>query len=140
VDKKNLLPGNLSAVSFTTVTIDVPVYLNYLLCRFLARGGAIVRGSVQHIDEVIEGGTRGFSRARVHTPVNAVVVCAGLGARTLGGVEDKNVFPLRGQTVLLRAPWIKFGRTITSAGWSYMIPRRSGDVRSSYKPSRRSFP
>jgi len=48
----------------------------------------------------------------------------------LGGVEDKDVYPIRGQTVLLRAPWIKFGRAISSKTglWTYIIPRRSGDI------------
>jgi glycine/D-amino acid oxidase-like deaminating enzyme len=60
----------------------------------------------------------------------AVIVCAGIGARFLGGVEDTTVYPVRGQTVLLRAPWITFGRTISSIDgtWTYIIPRRNGDV------------
>lgn len=65
-----------------------------------------------------------------------MIVCAGLGARTLGGVEDENVYPIRGQTVLVRAPWIRFGRTMSGNGeeavWTYIIPRRSGDVSSAY--------
>ena len=31
-----------------------------------------------------------------------VVNCTGLSARKLGGVEDKNMYPARGQTVLVR--------------------------------------
>jgi hypothetical protein len=61
-----------------------------------------------------------------------VVVCVGLGARFLGGVEDKDVYPIRGQTVLLRAPWIRFGRSVSNSkeGIStYIIPRPGGDVR-----------
>jgi len=117
-------------ISFTTLTIDSPVYLNYLLSRFLAAGGSIVRGAVQHIAQVVEGGTGIFSGRKVISPPAAVIVCVGLGARTLGGVEDKDMYPIRGQTVLLRAPWIKFGRAISSKGglWTYIIPRRSGDI------------
>jgi D-amino-acid oxidase len=69
--------------------------------------------------------------------VDAIVACPGLGARALGGVEDKDVFPVRGQVVLLRAPWIKFGRTASHQAqglWTYIVPRRSGDV--SYKKAR----
>lgn len=85
-----------------------------------------MRGAVQHINEVIEGGPRIFDKARnISSPVDAVIVCTGLGARSLGGVEDKAMYPLRGQTVLLRAPWVNFGR---SNDWTYIIPRRSGDV------------
>jgi len=40
------------------------------------------------------------------------------------------VYPIRGQTVLVRAPWVKFGRTVSSPSglWTYIIPRKSGDV------------
>jgi len=111
-------------VSFTTITIDSPIYLNYLLSRFLARGGRVQRAFVQHISQVIDGA---FTP---HRKPDAVVVCTGIGARTLGGVEDNGVYPIRGQTVLLRAPWITFGRTLSSLDglWTYIIPRRSGDV------------
>lgn len=121
--KDSLLPNSLSGATFTTLTIDTQVYLPYLLARLLSRGGSIVRASIQHISQVVEG-------AFTSTRPDAVVVCAGLGARTLGGVEDKDVFPVRGQIVLLRAPWIKFGRTISnlSDDWTYIIPRRSGDI------------
>jgi glycine/D-amino acid oxidase-like deaminating enzyme len=48
----------------------------------------------------------------------------------LGGVEDKAMYPIRGQTVLLRAPWVKYGRTMveTDGRRTYTIPRRCGDV------------
>ncbi|EJD46855.1 D-amino-acid oxidase [Auricularia subglabra TFB-10046 SS5] len=118
-----LVQGSQDGVAFTTVTIDIPKYLPYLLARFLGRGGQVIRARVQHIDQVLQG-------AFGPTP-EAIFICAGLGARFLGGVEDKDVFPIRGQVVLIRAPWIKFGRTLSSAVsglWTYIIPRRSGDV------------
>jgi len=55
-------------------------------------------------------------------PLMQIIVCVGLGARFLGGVEDKTVYPSRGQTVILHAPWVRFGRTFEGAGG------RSGDV------------
>ena len=122
---------------FDTVTIDVPQYLPYLSARFLALGGRITRGHVQHIDQVLEAGATQFRHpVDSHSPKNetpapphAVVVCTGLGARTLGGIEDRTVHPVRGQTVLVRAPWIRFGRTFEGENeWTYIIPRRSGDV------------
>lgn len=130
--KDSLGPKNaVHGISFNTVTADVPVYLEYLSSRLLAAGASIVRGAVQHIDQVVEGGAEPFTRTgRAPEPPDAVVVCVGLGARTLGGVEDKNVFPIRGQTVLLRAPWVRSGRTLNSDTglYTYVIPRRSGDV------------
>ncbi|KAI9458838.1 nucleotide-binding domain-containing protein [Lactarius psammicola] len=125
------VPEAVSAVSFSTLNINTPVYLPYLLARFLSRGGRIVRASVQHIEEVLEGGVEAFtggkSKAR---PVDALIICAGLGARTLGGVEDKDVYPVRGQTVLLRAPWIKGGRSLVveSGAKTFIVPRRDGTV------------
>ncbi len=133
------MSGAQTGISFTTLTIDTPVYLNYLLSRFLARGGKIVRGAVQHLSQIIEGGAHVFSPGHARkTDIDALVVCPGLGARTLGGVEDKDVYPVRGQVVLLRAPWIKFGRTashLPSSLWTYIIPRRSGDVSVSLQAS-----
>ena len=133
LDPNSLIPGALAGTSFTTVNIDTPVYLPYLLARFLSRGGAIVRGSVQHVSQVVEGGPDLFRRGRADlSTVDALVVCPGLGARTLGGVEDKDVYPVRGQVVIIRAPWITFGRTASHLAdglWTYIIPRRSGDVR-----------
>lgn len=88
---------------------------------------------MQHLSQVAEGGAHVFTPGRASKyPVDAIVACPGLGARTLGGIEDPDVFPVRGQVVLIRAPWIKFGRTASHAAdglWTYIIPRRSGDVR-----------
>lgn len=85
-----------------------------------------MRTAVQHISQVIDGA---FSTPPGRPP-SAVIICLGLGAYSLGGLEDKNVYPIRGQTVLLRAPWVKFGLSISSLDglWTYIIPRRSGDV------------
>ena len=86
---------------------------------------------MQHINQLIEGGTSLFSGGSVNDFLpDVVVVAVGLGARSLGGVEDKAVYPVRGQTVLVRAPWVRFGKTdLLESGLTYIIPRRSGDVR-----------
>lgn len=117
--------GAKSGVSFTTLTIDTPIYLNFLLARFLSLGGRTQRASLQHVSQAAEGAYTGGAAP------DALIVCAGIGARTLGGVDDTDVYPIRGQTVLLRAPWIRFGRTMSNKQglWTYIIPRRSGDVR-----------
>jgi len=120
--RTDLVGKTIAATSFTTVSIDTPVYLSYLLARFLSKGGSIIKSSLQHISQVLEGALTPFKP-------DALVVCAGIGARFLGGVEDKDIYPIRGQTVLIRAPWVKFGRTINGKDEvTYIIPRRSGDV------------
>jgi D-amino-acid oxidase len=75
----------------------------------------------------VEAFTGGKSKAR---PVDALIICVGLGARTLGGLEDKDMYPVRGQTVLLRAPWIEGGRSlvIESGAKTYIVPRPGGTV------------
>jgi glycine/D-amino acid oxidase-like deaminating enzyme len=105
------------------------------LTSFLAQGGKILRGAVQHINQVIEGGglifSGGTSIGPSAKPPAAVINCTGMGARFLGGVEDKKMYPIRGQTVLIRAPWVRFGRTIykdETGAITYIIPRRSSDV------------
>ncbi|EAU82893.1 D-amino-acid oxidase [Coprinopsis cinerea okayama7 len=136
LSKEELIEGAQGGETFQTITIDTPLYLNYLLTKFLSRGGKIVRGSVQHLSQLAENGVTPFLEAfqrkyrdATPTPPDAIVVCVGLAARHLGGVEDHDMYPIRGQTVLVRAPWIKFGRTWSQdKTWTYVIPRRSGDV------------
>ncbi|KAG9218144.1 hypothetical protein CCMSSC00406_0008083 [Pleurotus cornucopiae] len=129
--KDSLVPDAIGGVAFNTLTIDTPRYLNYLFAQFLSAGGLIDRASIQHLIQILEGGAKVFSTPKdaPKIEVDAIIVCAGLGARTLGGVDDKTVHPIRGQTILIRAPWIRFGRTLSKEDvWTYVIPRRSGDV------------
>lgn len=127
--------GGARGVEFETLTIDVPMYLQYLQARFLSKGGAICRGTVQHIDQILQGGPYIFHNDHQRrktlagkVPLHGLIVCTGLGARFLGGVEDQDVYPARGQTVVLRAPWVRSGRTLTGKDWVYIIPRKNGDV------------
>lgn len=127
------IKGALAGVTCTVLNIDTPAYLSYLLARFMSGGGKIIRGAVQHINQILEGGPRVFSQppSKIKEPVDALVVCVGLGARSLGGIEDQDMYPIRGQTVMLRAPWVDFGVAwVTEEGpKTYIIPRGySGDV------------
>ncbi|KIM59117.1 hypothetical protein SCLCIDRAFT_1218117 [Scleroderma citrinum Foug A] len=123
--QNDLVPGSTHGWSFTTLSLDPPVYLNWLLDRFLSNGGTIVRSQLLHISQAIEGGISGLPQKP-----NGVVVCVGIGARFLGGIEDKDVFPIRGQTIALRAPWVRYGRSISKAdgSYTYSIPKVAGDV------------
>ncbi|KAI6035976.1 hypothetical protein BKA83DRAFT_107285 [Pisolithus microcarpus] len=98
VSNDELVPGATHGWTFTTLTLYPPVYLNWLLGRFLGNGGKIVRAQLQHINQAIHGGISGLPQEP-----DAVVACVGLGARFLGGIEDKEVYPVRGQTVVLKA-------------------------------------
>lgn len=60
------------------------------------------RGNVKHLSELANSGARAFDPVDEGVeakPPAAIVVCVGIGARTLGGVEDGAVYPVRGQCV-----------------------------------------
>ncbi|KAJ8517652.1 hypothetical protein ONZ45_g5178 [Pleurotus djamor] len=121
--------GAVDGVTFETITIDTPRYLRYLLAEFLSIGGLIKQATVQHVNQIIEGGINVYGNGGPSPSADSIFVCTGLGTRVLGGVEDTTMLPYRGQTVLLRAPWVKQGLTLSRPdGWAYIIPRRSGDV------------
>lgn len=49
------------------------------------------------------------------------------------GCLDEDVFPIRGQTVLVRAPWLKTGMSVSGfekgpTSFSYIIPRTDGNA------------
>ncbi|KAG8216515.1 hypothetical protein J3R82DRAFT_6631 [Butyriboletus roseoflavus] len=121
VPEHDLIPGSTAGYTFTTLALNPPAYVNWLLARFLCDGGSMKRVNLQHISQVLDN----------TTDPAAIIACPGIGARVLGGIEDKDVYPIRGQTLLLRAPWIKYGRTLSGADGSYvyMMPRCTGEVR-----------
>ena len=86
---------------------------------------------MQHVNQIIEGGIEAFSLGQpAQRPVDALIVCAGLAARMLGGVEDKDMYAMRGQRVLMRAPWIDkaMGLEESPGKDTYLIPRKNGNV------------
>jgi D-amino-acid oxidase len=121
------------SVAFTSLTMTPLTYLNRLVARISTLGGHIHRHhlpSLSHLDHASATALIGSA-----APL-AVVVCAGIGALTLGGVEDSTVYPTRGQVVKVRAPWVRSGwtRQIGSLNGgeggerTYVIPRPDGEV------------
>nr|ALM22243.1 D-amino acid oxidase [Phyllozyma linderae] len=107
--------GCTAGLSFTTIALDTPNYLPWLAQRFRAAGGTVVRRELGKLSDA------------PLDEFDAVVNCSGLGALTLVG--DDSMYPIRGQTVLVRAPWIRSGITRSgSDNWTYIIPRKQGDV------------
>ncbi|MGH2485013.1 MAG: FAD-dependent oxidoreductase, partial [Ktedonobacterales bacterium] len=74
--------------AFDAPVIDMSVYLDYLMRRFLDAGGTVSQRRLSGLDE-----------AFAECPL--VVNCAGLGARELLG--DHELIPSRGQVVRIRA-------------------------------------
>ncbi|CAG8489159.1 4505_t:CDS:2, partial [Acaulospora colombiana] len=97
--------------------IDGDPWFKNLVPKFIDAGGKLKKVHLSHINEALD------------EDVDVVVNCTGIGARTLGGIEDKAVFPTRGQTVIVWAPHIKNDFTREGTDYiTYIIPRQDGVV------------
>jgi D-amino-acid oxidase len=77
----------------------VPKYLQWLVKTLKSLGGSIERQSFESIQEAIEK----------YTDADAIINCTGYGSYYLKDVKDHTMYPIRGQTVLVRAPHVKVG-------------------------------
>ncbi|KAL8713043.1 MAG: hypothetical protein Q9220_002903 [cf. Caloplaca sp. 1 TL-2023] len=93
--KEELGPEFANGNAFTSVCINTAIYLPWLVSQCLQNGIVFRRANLKHISE---GSTIHHSGRKADLIVN----CTGLSALKLGGVEDKNMMPIRGQTVLVR--------------------------------------
>jgi D-amino-acid oxidase len=113
-------PSTTKCAAFDSFSVNAPQYLLWLQGELAALGVRIDRREVDSLDEAFacfEGAT---------TIVNAT----GLGARTLKGVEDALVEPIRGQTLLAYAPNVTASIMDSSSDAEsfYIIPRPGGEV------------
>ncbi|KAL6408917.1 d-amino acid [Ilyonectria robusta] len=77
----------------STFVINTQVYLQWLLAKCRNADVQLVRQAVDAVDQ-----------AFLSSQVTAVFNCTGLGSYSLGGVNDKEMYPTRGQTVLVEQP------------------------------------
>lgn len=89
--------GATSGVAFTTVSLNPEVYLPWLKGELQARGVSFIKKRVYSINEAAE----------IAGPTGVLVNATGLGARSLIGVQDLAVYPIRGQTILAYAPSVQ---------------------------------
>jgi D-amino-acid oxidase len=90
---RDAVPGlerTREGLRFVAPAVDMSVHLPWLAGRLRALGGAIERRHVAALDEL---------------EADAVVNCAGLGARELAG--DASLTAVRGQVVRVRAPGVQ---------------------------------
>ena len=121
------------AVSFSSLTMTPVVYLNHLLSRLKTLDVQIHRHHLPSLSTLVDPQIQACIGP---SPPLAVIVCTGIGARTLGNVDDTSVYPTRGQVVKVRAPWIRDGFTRQVgqlAGGeggerTYVIPRPDGEI------------
>jgi glycine/D-amino acid oxidase-like deaminating enzyme len=97
---------------YTTVVVDPRYYLKYLSEQFVKSGGKIVKKKIDNIqtDYLLDG-------------FEVILNCTGFGAKKL--LPDFKVTPIRGQTIKVRAPWIKH---FYYADGAYIIPGADGLV------------
>lgn len=72
------------------------MYLYWLLGQCIKNGVTLRRAVLSHIKEAKYLGQAGPTQA-----ADFIINATGLGAASMGGVEDKNMQPIRGQTVLV---------------------------------------
>lgn len=115
--------------SFTTVCINPAIYLPWLVSQAIKAGVVFVRVEFAHICHAADAHHSG-KRA------DLVVNCTGLSARTLGGVEDAEMTPIRGQTVLVRneTGGIMYNIEKTGKEPSYIMQRAAGKLHTSSLP------
>ncbi|CAG8622916.1 15604_t:CDS:10 [Funneliformis mosseae] len=120
--KEELPTGIEFGITYKSISINPLTYLSYLLNNFTSLGGTTQRVNLlSHLNECLESET------------DIVINCSGIHARTLGGVEDPNVYAARGQTVIVQLPrsymnWAFFKRAANGGEVTYAIPHDDGEV------------
>ncbi|KAI1432806.1 FAD dependent oxidoreductase [Xylaria sp. CBS 124048] len=101
LSKEELPEGMTSGCEFTSVCINVMLYLPWLVGQCRKNGVVLRRGRLQHIAEASHMSHAGGK-------ADVVINATGIMASRLGGVMDQNVIPVRGQVVVVRneAPYM----------------------------------
>ena len=100
------------AICYSTFTLPVSPYLMWQMEQFKANGGTVIQRKLNSLKE-IDG------------EYDVVVNCTGLSSKELVG--DKELYPVRGQAMLLKAPWVKHLIISGTEGhYTYIIPRKDG--------------
>lgn len=115
---KESLPDAIDfGATFKTLDLDIPKYLPMIYAYFLQLGGKSIKHKANSISEAIslsyssaasvtqmvDGRVRTAKPTSTSIKPSLVIASPGLGAKELLGDDD--VLPIRGQTVLLHAPW-----------------------------------
>lgn len=105
LDRETALPvGWTDGWTFVSPVVEMPTYLRWLHGQVEQRGGTVTRMNLSGLP----------------TGADAVVNCAGLGARLLGA--DRTVVPVRGQVVYVEQ--VGLDRWwLDAAGPTYVVPR-----------------
>lgn len=81
-----------SGCSYSGVMVECAIFIPYFTAEFIKKGGKILRQKVTNVKELF-------------TKYDIVINCCGMGSREL--FNDKELEPVRGQVIRVKAPWIK---------------------------------
>ncbi|RKP04717.1 hypothetical protein THASP1DRAFT_33480 [Thamnocephalis sphaerospora] len=126
LDKHELLEGTVFGYTYRTFTVNTAVYLKWLQSNVEKHGGVVCRARLANWWDALSIASQASSAAQLQ---QVVVNCTGNGARYLGGIGDTDVYPTRGQTVLIRSHGLC--KTYALHGHdtiNYAIPRDDGTV------------
>ncbi|OQE13998.1 hypothetical protein PENFLA_c041G07904 [Penicillium flavigenum] len=114
IPQQDLPEGVACGVKFTTVTLNAPMHIRYLLQRLREQYGVrVIRKKVSNVNS-------GF----LSKDTKVVFNCIGNAARTLQGVEDPKCYPTRGQLLLAKATHINQNVMRHGKDYeTYIIPR-----------------
>ncbi|MCJ1298753.1 hypothetical protein MMC08_001543 [Hypocenomyce scalaris] len=129
IEPQELPPNAHTGVRFKTLTINVPLYLSYLLTRFRAFSSArLIKATLPTTLTFFKALAWAHSELLERQDVHAWVNATGLGARELVGDDD--MYPVRGQTVLVTGE-ARGVRTRVGSGKeeiAYVIPRKGSGM------------
>jgi len=114
-EKKILnIPQDKYVLCYLTFALPMSPYLDWQMEQFKASGGTVIQRKLDSLKE-IDG------------EYDVIVNCTGLGSKELVG--DEGMYPVRGQVILVKAPWVKHLITSGTEGdsrYAYIIPRQDG--------------
>ncbi len=103
------VPPECAAVwAFGTYVVETSSYLRWLMDQVRRRGAKFEQRKISSFDEL--------------SSYDIIINCTGLGSREL--LDDKLMHPVRGQTVLVKAPWLKqWFHYCSSDNFCHIFPR-----------------
>lgn len=104
-----------AGVAFDTVSVNPAEYLPWLQSELTSCGVTFERRNVRSLDEL----------KSLVGPDGILVNASSLGSRSIIGVEDTKLYPIRGQTILVHAPGLQESVIVEAETEesTYIIPR-----------------
>lgn len=94
IPSSELPKGTQFGIRFLSWSFNCPKFLLSLRSYLEANGVKFTQKKLTHVSQAFLPGTK------------IVFNCTGLGARSLGGVEDTRMYPTRGQVLVVKAPHV----------------------------------